>query len=71
MNDLANARLPDYLRRELGRGQAAADVPRLVAQLELFGLEVVVVVRLQLGDMRAERFGEWREVYRTKKEEKS
>jgi hypothetical protein len=64
----ASPKLPDYLRRELGRGQVAADVPRLVAQLELFGVEVQVR-RLQLGDMKLEGFGEWREIYRTKKED--
>ena len=58
------AHFPEHLARELGRGQVAADVPRLVAQLELFGLEVQVR-RLQLGDMRAEGFGEWKEIYRS------
>lgn len=105
-------RLPDHLRRELGRGQCEPDtwrivfdalpaeitsstnlqwranikshptgtvrgagfhaLPPLVIRLPPHPCgkhEKVVVRRLQLGNMRAEGFGEWTEIYRTEGEE--
>ena len=58
------SQLPSHLRSAIGRGHAKEDWPRLVAQLELFGVPVRVV-RLQLGEQRGEEYGQVREIYRS------
>lgn len=61
-----NDHLPAHLEVTLaGRGTAEPETFVLVAQLELYKIEVVVR-RLQLGSQRAEGFGEWRTIYASK-----
>jgi len=61
--------LPPHLLAALqGRGVARADVQVYVAQLEAHGIEIEVR-RLQLGDMRAAGFGEWKVIHRTQHKE--
>lgn len=56
--------LPNHLRAALGRGHTAEETLLLVARLEEHGVEVIVR-RLQLGNMKGEGFGTYREIYRT------
>lgn len=62
--------LPRHLLDALGRGHAKKDVPVLVGALEAHGV-AIKVVRLQLGDPRAEGFGRSWEVYRTRTKQES
>lgn len=61
--------LPPHLLAAIGRYHAEPEVWRLVRQLELYGVEVAVV-RLQLGNQRAEGFGQLSTIYQTPKQER-
>jgi hypothetical protein len=57
-------RLPRHLRAALRGGHTERETWVLVQQLELYGVRVAVV-RLQLGDLKGEGFGQFTEIYRS------
>lgn len=66
---MRSSRLPPHLARALGRGFAREDIDRVVAMLEAEGCQVIVR-RVQLGDPKADGFGQITEIYRTREARK-